>query len=136
MKRSLVLVLAFLVHACDSRDGASVPPDELGTAGSAVPTEVRTNSAAEIAAAATITAEDVARRIGIIAHDSMRGRSTPSPELEATATWLAAELESLSGKGAAPFEDSDWTFARHLADLAFRDPGWPGRAGFSGDVAS
>ena len=59
-----------------------------------------------------------------------------SPLLGLRLEALAAELESLSGKGAAPFEDSDWTFARHLADLALRDPGWPGRAGFSGDVAS
>ncbi|HXF95202.1 MAG TPA: M20/M25/M40 family metallo-hydrolase [Gemmatimonadales bacterium] len=40
----------------------------------------------------SITAEDVARRIGIIAHDSMRGRDTPSPELEETAQYIAAEF--------------------------------------------
>ena len=36
------------------------------------------------AAAATITGDDVARRIGIIADDSMMGRDTPSRGLELT----------------------------------------------------
>ena len=44
------------------------------------------------AAVATITAADVSRRIGVIAADSMRGRATPSPELEQTAAWIASEL--------------------------------------------
>jgi len=44
----------------------------------------------------TITAADVKRRIGIIADDSMRGRDTPSPGLEATARYIAAEFRSFS----------------------------------------
>ena len=44
------------------------------------------------AAAATITEADVARRVGVIAADSMRGRATPSPELEQTAAWIASEM--------------------------------------------
>jgi hypothetical protein len=40
-------------------------------------------------AAATITAADVARRIGIIADDSMMGRDTPSRGLELTAQYVA-----------------------------------------------
>jgi hypothetical protein len=43
-------------------------------------------------AAATITEQDLQRRIGVIAHDSMRGRFTPSPELEKTAEWIAGEF--------------------------------------------
>jgi hypothetical protein len=31
--------------------------------------------------AATITATDISRRVGIMAHDSMAGRATPSPGL-------------------------------------------------------
>lgn len=46
-------------------------------------------------AAATITAADVRRRIAVIADDSMRGRATPSPELEKTAAWVAAEMARL-----------------------------------------
>jgi len=54
------------------------------------------------AAAATITETDVLRRIGVIAHDSMGGRETPSPGLEATAEWAAAELRRFGLRGGAP----------------------------------
>ncbi len=43
-------------------------------------------------AAATITAADVAGRIGIIAHDSMQGRDTPSRGLELTAEYVADQF--------------------------------------------
>jgi hypothetical protein len=45
-------------------------------------------------AANTITTDDIRNRIGIIAHDSMRGRDTPSPELEEVANYIAAEFEA------------------------------------------
>jgi len=44
-------------------------------------------------AAGTITADDVIRRIRIIADDSMMGRDTPSPGLEHTAQWVADEFK-------------------------------------------
>ncbi len=43
-------------------------------------------------AARTITAVDVARRIGIIADDSMMGRDTPSRGLELTAEYVASQF--------------------------------------------
>jgi hypothetical protein len=43
-------------------------------------------------AAATITQADIARRVGVIAHDSMRGRDTPSPELDLVAAHIGAEF--------------------------------------------
>ena len=43
-------------------------------------------------AAATITTSDVARRVGIIAHDSMLGRDTPSRGLEITAQYVAEQF--------------------------------------------
>ena len=46
-------------------------------------------------AAATITAADFASRVGVIAHDSMLGRATPSPGLDMTAEWAAALFGSL-----------------------------------------
>lgn len=46
------------------------------------------------AAAATITVDDLERRLSIVAHDSMGGRDTPSPGLRATAEYIAAEFES------------------------------------------
>jgi hypothetical protein len=43
-------------------------------------------------AAATITTADVARRVGILAHDSMLGRDTPSRGLELTARYVADQF--------------------------------------------
>ncbi|MGH7544982.1 MAG: hypothetical protein ACREKI_02235, partial [Gemmatimonadota bacterium] len=45
-------------------------------------------------AIATITAEDVRARVGLLAHDSMRGRDTPSPELEETAQYVAGQFRA------------------------------------------
>jgi Zn-dependent M28 family amino/carboxypeptidase len=53
--------------------------------------------------AATITARDVARRIGIIAHDSMMGRDTPSRGLELTAQYVASQFRQF---GLRPGGDS------------------------------
>ena len=52
-------------------------------------------------AAATITEAAYAQRIGVIAHDSMGGRNTPSPGLEMTAAWIAKEFEGLGLRGGA-----------------------------------
>jgi Peptidase family M28 len=49
---------------------------------------------AMLEAAQSITAEDYFRRISVIAHDSMGGRDTPSPGLDATADWIASEFKS------------------------------------------
>ncbi len=43
--------------------------------------------------AATITAGDLRVRIGALAHDSMRGRATPSPELDKAAHHIARRFE-------------------------------------------
>ena len=52
------------------------------------PEPVRTGSDA----AAGITASDVARRVGILADDSMMGRDTPSRGLELAAKYVADEF--------------------------------------------
>src|SRR5206468_5507 len=46
----------------------------------------------------TISSEDIRRRIGIIADDSMRGRDTPSPELDKVAQYIAREYRRLGLK--------------------------------------
>jgi len=46
-------------------------------------------------AAQTISPEDIRRRIGIIADDSMRGRDTPSPELDKVAAYIGREYRRL-----------------------------------------
>ena len=49
-------------------------------------------------AAASITSADVARRVGIIADDSMMGRDTPSRGLELTAKYVADQFKSFGLK--------------------------------------
>ncbi|HVE77523.1 MAG TPA: M28 family peptidase [Gemmatimonadaceae bacterium] len=61
-------------------------------------------------AAETIAEADVRRRIGVIAHDSMMGRDTPSPGLEKTARWVADQLQSF---GLKPGGDSGTFFQRY-----------------------
>jgi hypothetical protein len=73
----------------------------LGLAFLARPVQAQTaHSAAAARAAATITAEDVAHRIGVIADDSMLGRDTPSRGLELTAAYVAGEFRRFGLKPA------------------------------------
>lgn len=51
--------------------------------------------AASVQAAATITAAAIVRQVGVLADDSMRGRATPSPELERTAQYLIDQFRQL-----------------------------------------
>ncbi len=50
------------------------------------------------AAVRSITPDDIAHRIGVIAHDSMRGRNTPSPGLEKTASYIATQFRNFGLK--------------------------------------
>lgn len=61
-------------------------------------------------AAATITATDVARRVGIIADDSMLGRDTPSRGLELTAAYVASQFRRF---GLRPGGDGGGWFQRY-----------------------
>jgi len=79
--RRLLLPALVLATGCGTEAATVAPPTH--------PTEVLE------AAAATITADDILARIGVMAHDSMRGRPTPSPELEAVASWIAGEMAAL-----------------------------------------
>ncbi|HEX9580995.1 MAG TPA: M28 family peptidase [Gemmatimonadales bacterium] len=62
------------------------------------------------AAVATITPADIARRVAIIAHDSMRGRATPSPELDQVATYIASEFRRF---GLKPLGDAGTFLQRY-----------------------
>jgi len=93
--RVLIVALACLTAAC-SRDGArsangaeaSTPPDD---------------------DAAIITQDMLRQHISVIADDSMRGRATPSRELDETAAYIAAHFERL---GLRPL-GSDGSFIQH-----------------------
>ena len=65
----------------------------LAMAASAPAASAQADSAAA-AAASTITAPDLRLRIGALAHDSMRGRATPSPELDKAARHIARRFEA------------------------------------------
>jgi len=73
--------LVLLLPACR-------PPER----GMAAEIPVDTGSVAE--AIATITPEDFRTRIGVLAHDSLRGRFTPSPGLNSAARYIAREFAS------------------------------------------
>jgi hypothetical protein len=74
---------------------------------------------AEAHAAGSITAADVARRIGIIADDSMLGRDTPSRGLELTAEYVAGQFRSF---GLAPGGDSSSWLQRYPVSRRRLDP--------------
>jgi len=61
----------------------------------------------------SITPDDIRRRIGIIADDSMRGRDTPSPELEKVAAYIASEFRRL---GLKPGGDNGTFLQRYALD--------------------
>jgi hypothetical protein len=55
----------------------------------------RTTPTALREAAHAITASDMYQRIGVLAHDSLRGRDTPSPGLESAARYIVREFQAL-----------------------------------------
>jgi hypothetical protein len=65
--------------------------------------------------AAAITAVDVSRQISVIADDSMRGRATPSPELEKVAAYIAEEFKRL---GLQPGGDSGTFLQRYPLNVS------------------
>src|SRR2546430_9011812 len=70
--------------------------------------------------AAAITTEDVRRRIGIIAADSMLGRATPSPQLDQVAAYVAGGFRRF---GLEPGGDSGAYLQRHPPQGQPLDPG-------------
>ena len=84
--------------------------------------------------AATIREEDVAARIGVMAHDSMQGRATPSRGLELTAEWIASELGAMGLRGGAP--DGDFVQRYPLRSVAVDAAGSGLRADAAGAAGS
>lgn len=62
---------------------------------STAPASLQIDALALRQSAESITAAEFARLVGIIADDSMRGRATPSPELELTAAFAAESFRSI-----------------------------------------
>ena len=83
----------------------------LGLAAVAAPVALWAQTSAPLSgAAATLTARDVAERIGIIADDSMMGRDTPSRGLDLTAQYVADQFKSF---GLRPGGDQGTWFQRY-----------------------
>jgi hypothetical protein len=82
----------------------------LGLALAAGPLGAQTAASGASRAAASITPADVARRVGIIADDSMQGRDTPSRGLELTASYVADQFRRF---GLRPAGDSGGWFQRY-----------------------
>ncbi|HKK93671.1 MAG TPA: M28 family peptidase, partial [Longimicrobiales bacterium] len=76
---SLALVLPALACASSGDDGPSAD------AASALTLD---------AALERIDSEGLMEKASVLAADSMRGRNTPSPEIEATAEWIASRMEA------------------------------------------
>jgi hypothetical protein len=84
MNRVLVLgcVLGFVAGCRAPIHEVEPPPDRPAASGPQ-------------AAVLSITPQDMHRRIGVLSHDSLRGRDTPSPGLEAAARYIVAEFQAL-----------------------------------------
>jgi hypothetical protein len=83
---SLLLILLVLLPSCsDTR-----PPED-----SQLPEEPGREDLTLVQAVGSITSEDVYSRIGVLAHDSMGGRDTPSLGLEMAASWAAEEFTAM-----------------------------------------
>ena len=92
-------------------------------------------------AAATITARDLIRHVGIIAHDSMLGRATPSVGLEQTAVYVASEfrragLEPAGDAGSylQRFGVTRWSIDNQRSAVELRGSGRRGEARLGADA--
>ena len=72
--------------------------------------DAQTQASLQTAAASLITSDEVLRHLGTIAHDSMRGRDTPSRGLELTAAYIAAQFKAY---GLQPAGDSGTFIQRY-----------------------
>ena len=72
---------------------AATPVPLIAQANAARPPR-RASPAAETRAIETITEADFRAKLGALAHDSTRGRETPSPELDKAAAWMAGRFRA------------------------------------------
>lgn len=70
-------------------------------------------------AVASITPADVRQRVGVLAHDSLRGRSTLRPEIESVARYIASEFKRL---GLKPGGDQGSFIQRYSVERVRLDP--------------
>jgi hypothetical protein len=84
-----------------------------------VPRGLNAQDGSSVAAAVkSITPQDVQTRINLLAADSMRGRYTPSPELEEAARYIAGQFRSF---GLKPGGDAGGYLQRYSVDQVLAD---------------
>ena len=120
------------MRAASARLRRTLAPTLLAALAAGVPAGQVSGQAETAAAQAarTITADDLRLRIGALAHDSMRGRATPSPELDQAARHIARRFETF---GLRPADGDSYLQAYPLTasragapvreGLAIRGPG-------------
>ncbi|MDT8436268.1 MAG: M28 family peptidase [Gemmatimonadota bacterium] len=111
LRRALPAVLAALalVLAAGCGDDATGPGD--------------TDRLSFEAAAASITEADVASHVEALAHDSARGRWSPSPELDRAAAWIA---DAFASWGLRPGGDDGFYQVFEVSNLVKNRPGGAG----------
>ena len=88
-----IRAVAFRARRCAGVLAASLMLSACGDGpGDAEPRVPAVDQVAARTAAATIRGAEVLQRIAVMADDSMRGRPTPSPELDQVANWIAGEF--------------------------------------------
>ena len=94
LRLPVLLTTVVLIHSScrDAPSGDRSTGDEAHISG---PVATVAGSSTLDEAVASITTGEMADRIGILAHDSMGGRDTPSPGLEMAAEWAAGEFERM-----------------------------------------
>jgi hypothetical protein len=97
----LIALGLFLSAGCTGPSGA------VGTPGGGGPTPTLGGAPLPGITEAAITPDDIRHRIGLLAHDSMRGRDTGSPEKAQAAEYLASEVRRL---GLVPAGDRGASF--------------------------
>ncbi len=95
--------LAIALAACAGNPPLASTRRPTSTAQGANSASESSSSAALARAAATITPEDMYRRIAYLSSDALGGRDTPSPGLETAAAWVADQFRTF---GLRPAGDS------------------------------
>jgi hypothetical protein len=97
--------------------------------------------ARQLRAASSITSQDIARRIAIIAADSMMGRGNPSPGLKRTAAYVEEEFRRLGlrpggdvGTYLQRFRLIRWTVDTGRSAVILKSPGSEGRASIGSEA--
>jgi Zn-dependent M28 family amino/carboxypeptidase len=101
MKRMWTLAGLAALAACSTAPAATTAPGTPAPVQQPMPGAPAALSASPVAAAATITPDEMRGHIAYLASDALRGRDTPSPGLDSAAAYLVREFQALGLRGGA-----------------------------------